>query len=791
MWLAGGTAAIAITSAWFALRPRRGELALANHSSALTARTSSEAAGTLLVLDADALIEQLGLQGEIHLIAELIGISRVNFNKDVLPTIRAVVEFSQLLPASQSHHHANPGGLAQHVIDVARRALAIRGGRELPVGCSPEDRARRKHRWSVGVFLVALLHDIGKPITDVIVQFSDLSSTDLRRWQPLTGSMRDMGLKTYSVVFPGSGEREYRAHEKLGIVLLQRCAPAHVLSWLGEDAELMQSMFALLSGDHEKAGVLAEIVRQADMESTAHNLRHGSRVRFSAAKQTPLIEVLMQRLRHLLSHVDGVSIPLNASGAGGFVGADFTWLVVPRVVDLLIEDIKRVEPNRSLPSDRTRIFDTFQEFGAIEARPGTTQCVWKIRVRGGNAETGTDFVHELSALKFSTSLLFKAAPKQFEGRIEVVGEATTASSTNTAPALVAPTAMASATITGAQPLAPLSNMDQSSIAQKQPTSSVQSVTVPPSQTDQIAQAAAPIDQPLPMEVEVQGLPLAQANPLSSLKEKKKLPSPGAREVMLSASPSIVEQVSVTSAVAAQAIVTEVTSNNTSASAMLDSLLGNMTENTTSIGSAAAPQVIDKRQLHLVLPPVVEDFASVNRPPETEQSMPAATASHSAMAPLPPVVVPHPAKLAESHGMGPLASGFIRWLQEGLAQQTIECNGSNAFFHTLDEGVGLVSPRAFQVFAASLTKELQPGHKLPKELSQTVIAHVSKIQSELKKAKVVRQNGDKVRPDYFHAYVIASSQKRINMMLIDEPAAYFSSLPPPNRLLSRAQLQSIA
>jgi integrating conjugative element relaxase (TIGR03760 family) len=769
IWLIAGTGTTAIVSLWFVFRPKRNADTIDRGGLIAESSSASITNDALPVLHADELIARLGLKTEINVIADLIGISRANFTKDVLPAIRAVVEFTQQLPASQSHHHANPGGLAQHVLDVARRALAIRGGRELPVGCSPEERSRRKHRWSVGVFLGALLHDIGKPITDVIVQFKTQSSSDPIRWQPLTGSMLEMGLTHYTVTFPVSGEREYRAHEKLGIVLLQRCVPGHVLSWLGEDAGLMQSLFALLSGDPEKSGVLAEIVRQADMESTAHNLRHGSRVRFSAAKQTPLIEVLMQRLRHLLSHVDGVSIPLNASGAGGFVGTDYTWLVVPRVVDMLVDDIKRVEPERSLPTERTRIFDTFQEFGAIDARPGTTQCVWKIRVRGGDAAVGTDFVHELSALKFRTSLLFKTTPKLFNGQIEVIGETTTQTV-----AIAAPNVMASAAIVASPfpPLAPCQRQTEATVAAAQ-------ATEPP-----MGLVAKSLIESVTAQ---EGMATTAASPVLS-KEKKRLPSPGAREVMLVAAAPPVQQPGVTPPNDKPVVAAKTDTSGASASAMLDSLMGNFSGSATSIEPTPIAPLQDKQQHDMSLPSSRGSLATSSETTEIDQD---ALAAERPTAPLPPVVVPHSAKLADTKTMGALAGSFMRWLQEGLAQQTIECNGSNAFFHTLEEGVGLVSPRAFQVFAASLTKELQPGQKLPKELSQTVIAHVSKIQSELKKAKVVRQNSDKERPDYFHAYVISSSQKRINMMLIDEPALYFSTLPPPNRLLSRAQLQAIS
>lgn len=743
-WLLLGGALGAAAGLWMLFRSSR-EASPQKSTGGLSTLPTGNSQGELAVMEADELVARLKLGGDVNAIAELIGLSRANFATDILPTLHAVVDFVQLLPASEAHHHANPGGLAQHTLDVTRRALAIRGGREIPVGCSPEERAKRKHRWSVGVFLAALFHDMGKPITDVSVHFKDTRTGTRRRWQALTGSMTEMGVTYYQVSFPTSAERDYRAHEKLGVVLLQRCVPQHVLAWLSEDSELMQRLYAMLGGDTEAAGVIAEIVKQADMESTAHNLRHGSRVRFATASQVPLIEVLMQRLRHLLSHVDGVAIPMNASGAAAFVGAEHTWIVVPRVVDLLVEDIKRVDPNRSIPSDRTRIFDTFREFGAIDARPGTTQCVWKIRVRGGSREHGSDFVHELSALRFRTSLLFQGQVKRFDGQVDVV----------TAEAM--PTASA-APSTEILP-APIDSKGASNESEE-----VQRDTRTPTTSGSIS-------------TDFNGLPASNAASVNTAlsttsentsKPRSRLPSPGAREVMITSAMSPAE------------------SNQNvqvaSASALLDQLLGESTPQDKS-GDPIAPPISTAALNAHVGGDGDGGFPVPNLPVDHLLT--------NDNAPLPPVAVPHPTNKSTGTAIGPLASGFLRWLQEGLAQQNIDCNGSNAFFHTVEEGVGLVSPRAFQVYAASLAGELLPNQKLPKELSNAVISSVSKIQSELKKSKIVRPNGDKPRPDYFHAYVISSSQKRINMMLIDEPSRFFSSLPPPNRMLARASMQSIS
>lgn len=92
------------------------------------------------------------------------------YDAAVRPVIAAFAEFVQLLPASESHHHAEPGGLFTHTMEVANFALDYRRGQILPKGAPPEAIGEQAHRWTYAVFIAALLHDVGKPIADVRVQ---------------------------------------------------------------------------------------------------------------------------------------------------------------------------------------------------------------------------------------------------------------------------------------------------------------------------------------------------------------------------------------------------------------------------------------------------------------------------------------------------------------------------------------------------------------------------------------------------------------------------------------------
>jgi len=71
------------------------------------------------------LVTSAGVGGLIREIQEKFGFAHENYSRDVVPVLQQFSEFVQLLPASESHHHAQPGGLLIHLLEVARNALLL------------------------------------------------------------------------------------------------------------------------------------------------------------------------------------------------------------------------------------------------------------------------------------------------------------------------------------------------------------------------------------------------------------------------------------------------------------------------------------------------------------------------------------------------------------------------------------------------------------------------------------------------------------------------------------------
>jgi integrating conjugative element relaxase (TIGR03760 family) len=365
-----------------------------------TATLTTVPAGYLPVLNAAELIDKLQVTSTVLKIDQLIGMRQDDFKTRVLPIIHSVAELVQMLPASEAHHHAQPGGLLTHALESAQNALTIRQGTILPPNCAPELIMQNQLRWSVAVLIAALLHDIGKSVTDVRITAS--TNGVERIWNPIAGSLVQAQAQFYRLEFVA--DRLYTDHQLLANQYIQRCVSPQTLTWLDAAPTLMSTLMDYLAGKVE-TNCIGALVQKADMLSVKRNLLHGSKLRFPASRQKPLIERTMAALKEMVQ--GGIVLPLNRKGAAGFVLNDEVWFVSKRLIDELRAHLKSKNDLGGFPGEdkNDRIFDLLQDHGMVIVNPMTNRAIWTAEVK---IAAGTDvWSSELTLLRFSCSTLYQ------------------------------------------------------------------------------------------------------------------------------------------------------------------------------------------------------------------------------------------------------------------------------------------------------------------------------------------------------------------------------------------------
>ncbi|GKS92660.1 MobH family relaxase [Acidovorax sp. SUPP2539] len=366
------------------------------------------------------------------------------WQRDLLPAIHRYAEMVQLMPASEAHHHAHVGGLLAHTLEMLLAAMTWRNGHFLPEGAPIEQIDAERDEWTYVVFFAALLHDIAKPMTDLRVTWRTPGATERTRWNPIGGPMTRIEpgrAAEYLVEFAPKSARDYGAHSRLAVTLLGQIAPATAVTFLARRPHTLEALTRFLSGT--KDGLVASIVGRADQASTQRALLHGSRARFTTSNAIPLIDLLMNAVKAMLRA--GTALPLNRSGAAGWVHDGSMWFVAKRLADGVRTWIKDHAPEEAVPGEakNDRLFDTWQEYGCIEVNPHSGQAIWYVTVQGqaqdaaGNADSATDpqeaaatpqdkaaagYSHSLTMLRFPLAKLYddpSQYPQPMAGRIVV------------------------------------------------------------------------------------------------------------------------------------------------------------------------------------------------------------------------------------------------------------------------------------------------------------------------------------------------------------------------------------
>lgn len=339
-------------------------------------------------------------------------VSRSQFATLYRAPLERYAELVQQFPASESHHHAYPGGMLDHGLEIVAYALKLRQSHLLPAGAAPEAQAAQAEAWTAGTAYAALLHDVGKVAVDLHVEHGDGTV-----WHPWHGPLR----RPYR--FRYRPEREYRLHSAATGLLYTRLLDPAIFDWLNSYPDLWAALLYVLAGQYEHAGILGELVVQADQASVAQALG-GDPSRALAAPKSALQRKLLDGLRYLLKE----EFKLNQSGpSDGWLTQDALWLVSKTVSDKLRAHLLS-QGIEGIPSSNTAVFNVLQDHAIAQATLDG-KAIWTATV---TSDAG--WSHSFTFLKLSPALIWEVdeRPAPFSGTIQVDTAATAASQTEVA-----------------------------------------------------------------------------------------------------------------------------------------------------------------------------------------------------------------------------------------------------------------------------------------------------------------------------------------------------------------------
>ena len=126
-------------------------------------------------------------------------------------------------------------------------------------------------RWQLAVFLAALCHDAGKPVTDLTVTNKDRTST----WHPITDDLHVWatrhGINAYFLEWR---EGRGRQHTALSSLIAERIIGVESLAWIAEgETELVVWLMESLACNPGPTNLIYDLVIKADQTSVERDLK--------------------------------------------------------------------------------------------------------------------------------------------------------------------------------------------------------------------------------------------------------------------------------------------------------------------------------------------------------------------------------------------------------------------------------------------------------------------------------------------------------------------------------------
>ncbi len=213
---------------------------------------------------AAVLLEDKRRQDLIEKFPKQLSLSHENYQDLCASLLTRVAEYMQNLPETRNSYYAQNGGLLEHTLQRTSTALNVLREYFLPDGSEAAQLTQPQTLWAYAIFTASLLHDIGKLVTDFIIEIYDQHHKLIKIWNPFDGAMLTQGT-SYDYDFDTSQPDTFK--RRCTILLARQLMPAEGFRWIASNKDVLAVWLALLDDDQRGAGTLGIALWRADAQA--------------------------------------------------------------------------------------------------------------------------------------------------------------------------------------------------------------------------------------------------------------------------------------------------------------------------------------------------------------------------------------------------------------------------------------------------------------------------------------------------------------------------------------------
>lgn len=206
----------------------------------------------------------------IQKIRHYLSVTDEEYQQRVYPLILNYARFVHLLPASEKHHHRGAGGLFRHGLEVGYEAVYRSHGVLYGIDETPAKRKQLTPRWRLAIFIAGMLHDLGKPVTDMEIKSEDGRHTcnilgdDIETWA------KKLRIQRYYLHWRANRHGD---HEIVSAALINKIIFAGISEYLNEYGPFIyKEMLLTIAGTPHHSKMFA-LVMDADYNSVERDLK--------------------------------------------------------------------------------------------------------------------------------------------------------------------------------------------------------------------------------------------------------------------------------------------------------------------------------------------------------------------------------------------------------------------------------------------------------------------------------------------------------------------------------------